>query len=83
MTTPPSCGPSSGAGTHAADTRDAQARNIAEVLDFTGPPSLAAPRYFVAPFVAGPACAPAQLESAEEWGGLKDKAIADGWSLPT
>jgi phospholipase C len=62
--------------------RDAQAANIAEVLDFSRPPSLAAPRYLVAPQVAGPACAPAQVESAEEWGGLKDKAIADGWSLP-
>jgi len=62
--------------------RDAGARNIAEVLDFASPPSLAAPRYLVAPFVAGPPCGPAQLESAEEWGGLKNKAIADGWSLP-
>jgi len=62
--------------------RDTAARNIAEVLDFGRPASLAAPRYLVPPFVAGPPCPPAQLESAEEWGGLRDKAIADGWSLP-
>ncbi len=62
--------------------RDSAARNIAEVLDFSRPANLAAPRYLVPPFVAGPPCAPSQLESAEEWGGLRDKAIADGWSLP-
>lgn len=62
--------------------RDRAARNIAEVLDFTSPPNLLAPRYLVAPFVAGPACAPVGPPAAEEWSGLKDKALADGWTLP-
>jgi phospholipase C len=61
--------------------RDAAARNIAEVLDFTNPPNLLAPRYLVPPFAAGAPCAPVGTPSAEEWSGLKDKALADGWTL--
>jgi phospholipase C len=62
--------------------RDKAARNIAEVLDFSGAPNLAAPHYLVPPFVAGPACSPVGPPPAEEWSGLKDKALADGWTLP-
>ncbi|CAN5610636.1 alkaline phosphatase family protein [soil metagenome] len=63
--------------------RDQAARNLAEVLDFTASPSLAAPRFTVPPFVAT-ACAPAPLTGAEEaeWPALKQKALAAGWSLP-
>jgi phospholipase C len=61
--------------------RDRAARNIAEVLDFTSAPNLTAPRYAVAPFVAGPACTPVGAPSAEEWSGLKQKALASGWTL--
>ncbi|MHB1172677.1 MAG: alkaline phosphatase family protein [Lacisediminihabitans sp.] len=62
--------------------RDKAARNIAEVLDFKNPPNLLAPQYLVAPFVAGPACTPVGPPPAEEWSGLKEKALADGWRLP-
>jgi phospholipase C len=62
--------------------RDAAARNIAEVLDFGSPPRRTAPRYaYVAP-AAGPPCAAAEVESSEEWGPLRAKALADGWVLP-
>ncbi len=62
--------------------RDRAARNIAEVLDFTSAPNLTAPRYAVAPFIAGPACAPVGPPPTEEWSGLKQKALARGWTLP-
>ncbi len=63
--------------------RDANARNLAEVLDFGSPPVLAAPQYVVPPFVAA-ACAPATASGPEqsEWSALRAKALADGWSLP-
>jgi phospholipase C len=69
-------------GLPALTPRDAAARNIAEVLDFSTPGSTLAPTYVVADPPVGAPCPPAQLESAEEWGGLRDKAIADGWKLP-
>ncbi|MGO4494162.1 hypothetical protein AB4Y86_18985, partial [Arthrobacter sp. 2YAF22_2] len=61
---------------------DDATRNIAEVLDFGTPANLAAPKYLVPPFVAGPACTPVGPPPAEEWSGLKEKALADGWKLP-
>jgi phospholipase C len=62
--------------------RDQAARNIAEVLDFSTAPNLAAPHYQVAPFVAGAPCSPVGTPSVEEWAGLKQKALDSGWSLP-
>ncbi|UQX88804.1 alkaline phosphatase family protein [Jatrophihabitans telluris] len=64
--------------------RDRAARNLAEVLDFTTPPQLTAPRFTVAPFVAT-VCPPAPLTGAEaaEWPALKKKALAAGWRLPS
>lgn len=63
--------------------RDSAARNIAEVLDFSTPPNLSAPRFVVPPFTAT-ACTPAAVSGPEqsEWAQLKTKALADGWSLP-
>jgi phospholipase C len=61
--------------------RDKAARNIAEVLDFSAAPNLGAPMYLVPPFVTGPACAPVGPAPEEEWSGLKQKALADGWKL--
>jgi phospholipase C len=69
-------------GLPALTPRDAGARNLAEVLDFASPPNPAAPVYTVPPFVAGPACAPAGPPPAEEWAPLRQKAVAEGWSLP-
>jgi phospholipase C len=60
--------------------RDAAARNIAEVLDFTGPPNLTAPRWDVPPFVGQP-CAAASAADYEQWHALRDLARSTGWSL--
>lgn len=62
-------------------SRDAAARNIAEVLDFDTPVNLSAPGYQVPPFVAGAPCAPVGTPSVEEWPALRQKAVADGWML--
>ncbi|GAA2499259.1 alkaline phosphatase family protein [Terrabacter carboxydivorans] len=63
--------------------RDSNARNIAEVLDFSSAPNLTAPSFTVPPFTAT-ACTPAAVTGPEqsEWPDLKKKALADGWSLP-
>ncbi|MFJ8196414.1 alkaline phosphatase family protein [Streptomyces sp. NPDC096152] len=62
--------------------RDAAANNIAEVLDFTSPPSLDAPQWSVPPVVGQP-CAPAVAPDYEEWRKLRDKAQSLGWKLPS
>lgn len=69
-------------GLQALTPRDSAARNIAEVLDFQSAPNLAAPAYLVPPYAAGPACSPVGPPAEEEWAGLKQKALADGWILP-
>ncbi|WP_430297164.1 alkaline phosphatase family protein [Sinomonas sp. B1-1] len=62
--------------------RDANAANIAEVLDFASAPNLAAPAYTVPPFAAGPPCTPLPGGDPEdEWHPLKNRAIAEGWKL--
>ena len=62
--------------------RDANAANIAEVLDFASAPDLSAPAYTVPPFVAGAACTPLPGGDPEdEWKPLKDRAISEGWKL--
>jgi phospholipase C len=62
--------------------RDANARNIAEVLDFGARPRLAPPRYTVVAPPSGPPCQASQVESSEEWGPLRAKALRNGWKLP-
>ena len=67
--------------------RDANARNIAEVLDFERGPRLAAPTYTVAPFVSAGCSAPAAPETMSadeyaEWPALKELATKLGWRLP-
>ncbi len=69
-------------GLPALTPRDANANNLAQVLDFTNPPRLAAPRYNVAPFV-GNACPAGGFSDYEEWRALKATALAAGWTLPT
>jgi phospholipase C len=63
--------------------RDAAARNLAEVLDFTTPPNLAAPSFHV-PQVAVASCEPSTISAVEEseWPALKTLALSLGWSLP-
>lgn len=70
-------------GLKALTPRDSASRNLAEVLDFSRPSPVAAPRYLLPPFTAT-ACAPAPFTGAEaaEWPALKEKALAAGWSLP-
>lgn len=60
--------------------RDADARNLAEVLDFTAVPA-PAPRYDVAPFTGLP-CPAGTFADYEDWHALRDLAVAEGWSLP-
>ena len=62
--------------------RDAAARNIAEVLDFTNPPNLTAPHYNVPPFT-GLACPTSQYVDFEQWNALRDLAVSEGWKLPS
>jgi phospholipase C len=66
-------------------TRDAHARNLAEVLDFTARPSLTAPPISVPAVVPTPCEAPAPVPSSlapeSEWEGLRTKAIKDGWNI--
>jgi phospholipase C len=61
--------------------RDANARNLAEVLDFQAPPRRRPAPYVVRPAPTGVPCQTAQLESAEEWRPLRDRAVAAGWRL--
>jgi phospholipase C len=70
-------------GLGALTPRDAAARNIAEVLDFTTPARTSTPQFLVPPFTAA-ACAPSPVPGPEqsEWSALRTKAVADGWSLP-
>jgi phospholipase C len=62
--------------------RDANARNLAEVLDFQSPLRRRPTPYVVRPAPTGVPCQTAELESAEEWGPLRDRAVAAGWRLP-
>jgi phospholipase C len=61
--------------------RDAAARNIAEVLDFTEPPDTTAPRWSV-PTVLGSPCAISEYVDYEQWAALRDLAVSEGWKLP-
>ncbi len=64
--------------------RDSNARNLAEVLDFSRPPNLASPTFTVPTVVPTP-CQAAGATGAEEaeWTALKTKAIQEGWTLPS
>ncbi|GAB3881863.1 alkaline phosphatase family protein [Terrabacter terrigena] len=60
--------------------RDASARNLAEVLDFTRH-DLTAPAYAVQPFVGLP-CPAGGFADYEDWNALKTLALDHGWNLP-
>jgi len=60
--------------------RDAQARNLAEVLDFRSAPNLAAPQWSVPPALPAP-CVDGAPGDYEGWKALADQALASGWSL--
>jgi phospholipase C len=58
--------------------RDSAARNIAEVLNFSGQPDLTAPRWDVPPVVGLP-CTTQTATDFEDWIALRDLASAHGW----
>jgi phospholipase C len=60
--------------------RDARARNLAEVLDFSRRANLQAPQWDVPPALPLP-CGPENPGDYEGWKALADRAIADGWRL--
>jgi phospholipase C len=61
--------------------RDAHARNLAEVLDFTHPPDHHAPTWDVPPAV-GLACPAADPSEFVDWSNIRDKAVRAGFRLP-
>ena len=65
-------------GLDALTPRDAAARNMAEVLDFSRAPDLTAPRWQVPPAVSVP-CGPASTADYEDWNQLAAKAAELGW----
>jgi phospholipase C len=67
-------------GLPALTSRDAAARNIAEVLDFTNPPDLTAPRWDVPPAVSAP-CGPDGTADYEDWNKLAAMAAQQGWRV--
>ncbi|GAB0106197.1 alkaline phosphatase family protein [Nocardia sp. JMUB6875] len=60
--------------------RDAAARNIAEVLDFTGKPNLDAPQWDVPAFTSK-SCNSSVVADFEQWIGLRKLAESAGWKL--
>ncbi len=60
--------------------RDRAARNMAEVLDFSNPPDLTAPRWDV-PQVLGSPCAPGGFADYTDWQNLADLAVRLGWRV--
>jgi phospholipase C len=60
--------------------RDAAANNLADALDFTTRPNLAAP-YWPVPTVASLPCPPGGVTTADVWAQLRALAIAQGWPL--
>ncbi|HWJ08513.1 MAG TPA: alkaline phosphatase family protein [Nocardioides sp.] len=60
--------------------RDSAARNMAEVLDFSSPPNLEAPQWFVPPWVSAP-CGTGQYVDYEQWKTLAAQASDLGWRV--
>ncbi len=84
-------------GLRALTPRDAAAGNLAEVLDFTAPPSVSAPQWQVNRVTALPcilqgtqrlgattvaAAGPGGEAPGSPWPGLRAQAIRQGWRLP-
>jgi phospholipase C len=67
-------------GLPALTPRDAAARNIAEVLDFSAPPDLTAPRWDV-PDVVGAPCGPGGTADYTDWRKLATLASGLGWRV--
>jgi phospholipase C len=67
-------------GLPALTARDAAARNLAEVLDFTRPANLTAPRWDV-PAAVGLPCPAGQYVDYEDWKQLATVARSHGWTV--
>ncbi|GAM48484.1 phosphoesterase [Nocardia seriolae] len=67
-------------GLQSLTPRDAAARNIAEVLDFSGAPNLAAPQWDVPSVPVGACNAPVEADF-ESWKKLRDLAASAGWKF--
>jgi phospholipase C len=67
-------------GLPALTPRDAAARNIAEVLDFSTAPDLTAPRWAVPPAVSAP-CGPEGTADYTDWRNLAALASGLGWRV--
>jgi phospholipase C len=67
-------------GLPALTARDAAARNMAEVLDFTRAPDLTAPRWSVPPVVGLP-CSAGDYADYEDWRALATLALAHGFRV--
>lgn len=61
--------------------RDATARNIAEVLDFSAPPNLHAPKYHVPPPLTLGCLDPAHTHYGDDWSDLKRYATQRSFGL--
>jgi phospholipase C len=61
--------------------RDAHAHNLASVLDFSRPPTLASPTYTVPPFVPTGCGQEASGVEAAEWGALRGIGRRLGWGV--
>ena len=68
-------------GLSALTPRDAAARNIAEVLDFSKAPNLSAPSYSVPSFVGQPCPGEDSADDYEEWRALSAVAASYGFSI--
>jgi phospholipase C len=67
-------------GLPALTARDAAARNLAEVLDFTEPPDLTAPRWQVPAAVSAP-CGSDGTADYTDWRNLAEMARSLGWRV--
>lgn len=65
-------------GLPALTRRDANARNLAEVLDFSVPPNLRAPQRAIPSFTGTP-CPPDGFADYEDWRALSTTATSLGW----
>jgi phospholipase C len=61
--------------------RDAAARNLAEVLDFSGKPNLKAPRYNVPKPITLGCLVPQHAHSGEDWPDLAELALKRGFEI--
>ncbi len=70
-------------GLESLSVRDAAANNLAEVLDFTNPPNLTAPKYNIPTPTVAACVAPNHVHSGEDWPELVEHARKLGFDVPS